>query len=130
MRVNQCEKVRKCDVCAVLFTLPASCSRLLSAVHDLTTTEKILQSVTSEQLSEEAAQRVAPFYDAAFSRAQRCLTCYEFFMSSIRNRSTATMMCRMKKKTDAISDTARKESVQVGLLRTHGEDGAILLMLR
>ena len=31
----------------------------------------------------------------------------------------------MKKTTDAISDTARKESVQVALLQTHGEDGAI-----
>ena len=30
----------------------------------------------------------------------------------------------MKKTTDAISDTVRKESVQVVLLQTHGEDGA------
>ena len=52
------------------------------------------------------------------------------FMTSTKNRSTATMMCWMKKTTDAISDTARKESVQVAPLHTHGEDGAILLMLR
>ena len=63
------------------------------------------------------------------SRARRCLTLMNF-MSSTKNRSTATMMCWMKKTTDAISDTARKESVQVVLLQTHGEDGAILLMLR
>ena len=54
---------------------------------------------------------------------------FDEFMSSTRNRSTATMMCWMKKTTDAISDTARKESVQVALLQTHGEDGAYLLML-
>ena len=52
------------------------------------------------------------------------------FMSSTIDRSTATMMCRMKKTTDAISDTARKASVQVALLQTHGEDGASLLLLR
>ena len=40
------------------------------------------------------------------------------------------MMCWMNKTTDAISGIARKESVQVALLQTHGEDGAILLMLR
>ena len=33
----------------------------------------------------------------------------------------------MKKTTDAISGIARKESVRVALLQTHGEDGAILL---
>ena len=40
------------------------------------------------------------------------------------------MMCWMKKTTDAISGIARKESVQVALLQTHGEDGASLLMRR
>ena len=39
-------------------------------------------------------------------------------MSSARNRSTATMMYWMKKTTNAISDTGRKESVQVALLQT------------
>ena len=53
-----------------------------------------------------------------------------FFMSSTSDRSAATMMCWMKKTTDAVSDTARKESVQVALLQTHGEDGASLLMRR
>ena len=55
------------------------------------------------------------------SRAQRCLTLMNF-MSSTSDRSTATIMCWMKKTTDAISDTARKESVQVALLQTHGEE--------
>ena len=40
------------------------------------------------------------------------------------------MMCWMKKTTDVISVTASQESVQIALLQTHGEDGAILLMLR
>ena len=63
----------------MLFTPLVGCSILLSAVNALTTKKKILQSVTSGQLSEEAAQRVAPFYDAALSRAQRCLTFDEFY---------------------------------------------------
>ena len=46
------------------------------------------------------------------------------FMSSTNGHSTATMMCWMKKTTDAISDSARKESVQIAPLQTHGEDGA------
>ena len=59
-----------------------------------------------------------------------CLIFEIIFMSSTSGHSTATMMCWMKKTTDAITDTARKESVQVALLQTHGEDGASLLMLR
>ena len=35
----------------------------------------------------------------------------------------------MKKTTNAISDTGRKELVQVNLLQIHGEDGAYLLVL-
>ena len=38
VRVITCESTRKCDVWGVLFTLPVGCSRLLSAVNDLTTT--------------------------------------------------------------------------------------------
>ena len=51
-------------------------------------------------------------------------------MSSTSGHSTDTMMCWMKKTTDAISDTVGKESVQVALLPTNGEDGASLLLLR
>ena len=85
--------------------------------------------MASEQLSEEAAQRIARFHDAALSRAQMCMT-FMNFVSSTTNRSAVTMMCWMKKTTDAISDVARKDSVQVAVIQTHGEDGAILLMLR
>ena len=52
------------------------------------------------------------------------------FMSSTSGHSTATMMHWMKQTTNAISDAARKESVQVAPLQTQGEDGASLLMLR
>ena len=55
---------------------------------------------------------------------------YEFLVSSTRNRSTATKMCWMKKTTDVISGITRKDSVRVALLQTHGEDDAILFMLR
>ena len=48
-------------------------------------------------------------------------------MSSTSGHSTATMMCSMKKTTNAISDTGRKELVQVALLQ--GGDGAYLLVL-
>ena len=51
-------------------------------------------------------------------------------MSSTKNRSTDTKMYWMKKTTDAISDTARKESVQIALLQTLGEDGVIWSALR
>ena len=68
--VNQRENMT-CQVCCS--HSPVGCSRLLSAVND-TDYKKILQSVTSEQLGAEAAQQVAPFYDAALSRAQKCLT--------------------------------------------------------
>ena len=66
VRAIKCESTRNCDVWSVLFTHPVGCSRLLSPVNDLTTTKKILQSVTSEQLCEETAQRVSPFYMLLF----------------------------------------------------------------
>ena len=49
-------------------------------------------------------------------------------MSSTSVHSTATMKY-WKKKKNAISDTGRKELVQVALLQIQGEDGAYLLVL-
>ena len=70
-------------------------------------------------------QQVALFWYAAhFTRSEGID--FDEFMSS----TSATMMCWMKKTTEAISATGRKESVQVALLQTHGEDGASLLLLR
>ena len=74
-------------------------------------------------------QQVALFFDAAHSTSSEVIDFHEF-MSSTSGHSTATMMYWMKKTTNAISDTGRKESVQVALLQTHGEDGASLLLLR
>ena len=74
-------------------------------------------------------QQVAQFFDAAHSTSSEGID-FDKFMSSTSGHSTATKMCWRKKTTDAISDIARKESVQVALLQTHGEDGAILLRLR
>ena len=73
-------------------------------------------------------KQVALFFDAAHSTNSVVID-FDEFMSSTSGHSTATMMYWMKKTTKAISDTGRKESVQVALLQTHGEDGAYLLML-
>ena len=75
-----------------MFTPSVGCSRLLSAVNDLATTNLKIMSSTS-------------FH------------------------STATKRYWRKKKTNAISDTGRKESVQVVVLQIRGEDGAYLLLL-
>ena len=74
-------------------------------------------------------QQVALFLDAAQSTSSERID-FDELMNSTSGHSTATMMCWMKKTTNAISDTGRKESVQVALLQTHGEDGASLSMLR
>ena len=74
-------------------------------------------------------QQVALFCDAAHFTSSEEID-FDEFMSSTNGHSTATMMYWMKKTTDAISDTVRKESVQVALLQTHGEDGASLLLIR
>ena len=60
-------------------------------------------------------KRVALFLDAAHSTSSEVID-FDEFMSSTGGHSTATMMCR-------------KESVQVALLQTHGEDGAYLSVL-
>ena len=112
----------------MLFTLPVGCSRLLSAVNDLTTTKKTCQSVTLSSLVRKRLQQVALFFGAAHSTSSEVID-FDEFMSFTSGHSTATMMYWMKKTTNAISDIGRKESVQVALLQTHGEDGAYLLML-
>ena len=73
-------------------------------------------------------QQVALFFDAAHSTSSEAID-FDEFMSSTSGHSTATVTYWMKKTTNAISDTGRKESVQVALLQTHGEDGAYLSML-
>ena len=65
------------------------------------------------------------FFDAAHSTSSEGID-FDEFMNSTSVHSTATMMYWMKKTTNAISDTGRKESVQVALLQIHGGDGAYL----
>ena len=111
----------------VLFTPPGGCSRLLSALNDLTTTffEKTCQSVTLSSLVRKRIKQVALFFDAAHSTNSEVIDFHEF-MSSTSGHSTPTMRYWMKKTTNAISDPGRKESVQLALLKIHGEDGAYL----
>ena len=73
-------------------------------------------------------QQVALFCDAAHFTSSKGID-FDEFMSSTSGHSTATMMYWMKKTTNAISGTGRKESVQVALLQIHGGDGASLLLL-
>ena len=73
-------------------------------------------------------QQVALFFDAAHSTSSEGID-FDEFTSSTSGHSTATMRYWMKKTTNAISDTGRKESVQVALLQIHSEDGAYLLVL-
>ena len=115
----------------VIFQLPVGCSRLLSAVSDLTTKffQKITcQSVTLSSLVRKRLQQAAVLGDAAHSTSSEGID-FDEFMSSTSGHSTATMMYWMKKTTNAISETGRKEPVQVALLQTHQENGAYLLML-
>ena len=51
-------------------------------------------------------------------------------MSLASGHSTATMMCWMKKTTNATYGIDEKGLVQVAHLQIHGEDGASLLLLR
>ena len=123
MTKTDCAQCASCDLCTRYV-----CVQQLNVCTSLGN-KKILSSDTSKQLSEEAAQRVAPFKIAALSTNSEGID-FDEFLSSTSGHSTATMMCWMKMTTDAISDTSRKESVQVALLQTHNEDGASLLMLR
>ena len=79
------------------------------------------QFLSLSSLVRKRLQQVALFFDAAH---------FDEFMSSTSGHSTATVMYWMKKTTNAISDTGRKELVLFALLQTHGEDGASLLLLR
>ena len=72
VRINQCATLRKCDVWGVLFTLPVGCSRLLSAVNDLTRTKKLAKCHFWAALWKNRTTGL-PVLHAALSRAQMCL---------------------------------------------------------
>ena len=67
---------------------------------------------------------------AALSRTQMCLTFHEFFSAPAGIVPLPPRCTGWRWRTDAISGISRKESVRVALLQTHGEDDAILSMLR
>ena len=123
-----CHCTRKCDVWGVLFTPPVGCSRLLS-LQTIWLQKKPCKVTLLSSFVKKLHNGTPRSICCSFTSSD-VLDFYFFFVSSTRIRSAATMMCWMKKTTDAISDTSRKESVWVALLQTHGEDGAILLMLR
>ena len=91
--------------------------------------KKNRQNVTLSSLVRKRLQQVALFCDAAHFTSSEG-TDFDKFMSSTSGHFSATMMYWMNKTTNAISDTGRKELVQVAILQTHGEDGASLLLLR
>ena len=114
-----------------MFTHPVGCSRLLSAVNDLTATnQKFLKVDTSEIYVKKRHNGVSPFYLLLFTCAQLRFDLVLIVMSSTKNRSTVSKMCWMKKTTDAIAGIVSKESVRVALLQTLGEDGVIWSTLR
>ena len=90
--------------------------------------KKTCQSFTLSNLVRKRLQHVALFFDAAHSTSSEVID-FDEFMSSTSGHSTATVRYWMKKTTNAISDTGKKESVQVALLQIHGEDGAFCLLL-
>ena len=88
-----------CEVCCS-HTHSVGCSRLLSAVNDLTTSKKkTCESVTLNSLVRKRLQQVALFHDAAHFTSSEVID-FDEFMSSTSGHSTATMMCWMKKTTD------------------------------
>ena len=73
-----CKSTRKCDVWGVLFTPPVGCSRLLSAVNDLTTSKKnIAECHFWAALWRNCTQRVSPFFMLLFHE----LRCAWLFMN-------------------------------------------------
>ena len=126
VRVNQRENVT-CEVC---------CSHPPSVAADCYQ----LWAIWLQQKKSCKVSLLSSFVKKLHNGSPRSTSCsftssdvldfWWIFMSFTKNPSIATKMYWMKKTTDAISGIARKESVRVALLQTHGEDDAILLMLR
>ena len=113
----------------VLFTHPVGCSRWLSTVNDLTTTNsKNVKLSTLSFLVSEHRKQVSLFFEAAHCMSSEVIDNL-YFMSSTSVRSTATMRYWMKKTTNATFEIDKKELVQVALLQIHGGDGAYLSVL-
>ena len=123
------ESLRKCDVwvCSDHTSrrwqqIAISCKRSDYKI------QKTCQSFTMSNLVRKRLQHVALFCNAAHSTSSEVID-FDEFMSSTSGHSTATVRYWMKKTTNAISDTGKKESVHIALLQIHSEDGAFLLVL-
>ena len=123
------EKNVTCEMCCS--HPPVGCSRLLSAVNDLTTTKKnIAKCHFWAALWRNCTTGLTVLY-AALSRARMCLTYHYYFSWAPPGIVPLPPRCAgWRRRPEAISSIVRKESVRVALLQTHGEDGAILLRLR
>ena len=118
--VNQRENVT-CE--GVLFTHSVGCSKLPSTVNDLTTNEK-LSKYHSELLCEEAASTSRPVLWCRSFHELRS-TCL-WWISELHQWS---FHCHHEV-LDEDDECHFWYWLQVALLQTHGENGAILLMLR
>ena len=125
-RACACESVRKCDLWGVVLTLPVGCSRLLSAVNNLTATNfKKSWKSTRLRLCAETTQRVSPFCLLLFTWAQ-LRTFLLIVMSPTRNRSIATKFCwRKNPMMGAIAGISRMELAWVVFLQILGENGVM-----
>ena len=85
------------------------------------------QNSTLSILMSKSPKQVSLFFEAAHFMSSEVIDIHEF-MSSTSGHSTATMKYWMKK-TNANSDTGRRESVQVALLQILGGDGGYLSVL-
>ena len=97
----------------VLFTPCVGCSRLLSSVNDLTTTnQKIVKNSTLSLLMSEHPKQVSLFFETAQCMSSEVIDNLKL-MSSTGVRSTATVGYWMKKTTNATFGFDKRELVQV-----------------
>ena len=111
---------------------PGRCSRLLSALNDLTTTffffKKSSPNFTLSFLMSEHPKQVSLFYGAAHFMSSEVIDILDLMSSSCVN-STATMRYWMKRTTNATYGIDKEKLVQVALLQIDGGDGAYLSVL-
>ena len=126
---HECGETRENATCeGVLFTVPVGCSRLLSAVNDLTTKKsKILSKFHSEYLDEWASKTGLPVLSCCSFHELRG-NWLSLIMRFNSVHSTATMRY-WKKKTSATSGTDEKGLVLVVLLQIFGGDSSWLWVL-
>ena len=120
-----CNSLWKMDVWGVVFTPPVGCSRLLSAVDDLTATnlKKILKVDTSEVLWKDGTHNGSPRSIMSLFTWAQLWTFMLIVMSSTRTLSIATKCWRKNMMIGAIAGISRMELPWVVVLQILGEDG-------